>query len=97
MNTNNESNNNTQNQGDTDTTGILFSTKDDQSLTFKKIKTISHNDGLQIPVLYYDNETYSILNQESDHKLLFRFCAIIMVILIFFLTIDVVINYVQLS
>lgn len=92
-------NNNSQNQpqGDTDTTGILFSTKNDQSLTFKRIKTISHNDGLQIPVLYYDNETYSILNQESDHKILFRSCALVMIVLIFFLAIDVAINYMQLS
>lgn len=74
-------------------TNILLSTKDNKNLTFKRITTISHNDGKDIPPLYYDNETDAILQKNYDYKLLFRFFVIILVFFSFFIIIETISIY----
>lgn len=76
-------------------TSILFSTKDDHSLTFKRIKTISLNDGHSVPNLYYDNVNESIIQKEFDYKLLFRSLVIVMTLLCFLIAIDTTMNYME--
>ena len=85
------------NDNNNPTTNVLLSTKDNQNLAFKRVVKISLNDGKNFPPPYYDNETTTIINKNYDYKLLFRFLIIIMIIICFFLALEVIVNYLALQ